>query len=64
MAKHTNKYLYGWRLYVNYGHSWEYEVFELTWADMRNRIKEYRENCPQYALKTSYGRESNPEYMG
>ena len=63
MAKHTNKYLYGWRLYVNYGNGWEYEIFENTYADMRMRIKEYRENCPQYALKVAYGRETNPEYV-
>lgn len=23
-----NKYLYGWKLYVNYGRGWEYETFE------------------------------------
>ena len=27
---HINKFLYGWKFYVNYGQGWEYEIFEVT----------------------------------
>jgi hypothetical protein len=54
-----NKYLYGWKLYVNYGGGWEYELFELTLSEAKQRIREYRENCPQYLIKMSRGRELN-----
>ena len=30
MAK-INKFLYGWKLSVNYGQGWEYETFEETY---------------------------------
>jgi len=55
-----NKYLYGWKLYVDYGQGWEYETFEETRAGMLENRKAYRENCPQYPQKWSRGRESNP----
>lgn len=63
MTQRTNKYLYGWKLYVNYGQGWEYELFEETWHETKERLKEYRENCPQYPIKASRGRETNPEYQ-
>lgn len=59
--KKPTKYLYGWKLYVNYGQGWEYEVFELTWREAKARAKEYRENC-RYSVKLSQGREVNPAY--
>jgi len=61
--KKKNKYIYGWALYVNYGAGtgWEYEVFEYTASEMRSRIKEYRENCPQYPVKCGRRRELNTE---
>lgn len=62
MSKRTNKFLYGWRFYLNYGQGWEYEIFEETRAGMIENRKAYRENCPQYALKIVRGRETNPEY--
>jgi len=55
----TNKYIYGWKIYVNYGQGWEYELFETTWKETKARLKEYRENCPQYPIKQAYGRELN-----
>ncbi len=58
----VNKYLYGWKLYVHYGQGWEYELFEETWKEARERLKEYRENCPQYPIKAVRGREPNPHY--
>ena len=62
MAKKINKYLYGWKLYVNYGFGWEYETFETTYKGYRENKKAYQENCncPQ---KWTRGRETNPEYV-
>lgn len=40
-----NKYIYGWKLYVNYGQGWEYELFEETYKGYcENRIA-YKNNC-------------------
>jgi len=57
----TNKYLYGWKFYLNYGQGWEYETFETTLAGMKENRKAYREACPQYALKITRGRELNDQ---
>lgn len=59
--RRVNKYLYGWKFYVNYGQGWEYECFEPTAKGMYENRDAYRANC-QYPLKITYGRESNPEY--
>jgi len=40
-----------YRLFVNYGQGWEYEVNEPTWKEMKAQIRCYRENCPQYSVK-------------
>lgn len=58
----NNKWLYGWKFYVNYGGGWEYETFELTFKAMKENRTAYRENC-QYPLKISRGREPNPDYV-
>ena len=58
----TNKWLYGFRIYVHYGQGWEYEIFETSLTEARARVKEYRVNCPEYPVKMSRGRESNPDY--
>ena len=58
----TNKWLYGWKLYVDYGGGWEYETFETTWAGYKANRKAYRENC-NYPQKWSEGRELNPVYL-
>jgi hypothetical protein len=58
----NNRYLYGYKVMVNYGHGWEYECFEITLRDAKQRAKEYRANCPEYSVKLSQGRESNPAY--
>ncbi len=57
----VNKYLYGWKLYVNYGQGWEYEVFEATWKGYLENEKAYRNNC-QYPQKWTQGRTINPEW--
>lgn len=56
-----NRYVYGWRISVNYGQGWEYEIFETTWREVRARLAEYRANC-SYPVKVTRGRELNPAY--
>lgn len=46
-----------WRLYVDYGCGYEHELDEFSHSAMRLRIKEYRENCPQYPAKVVKCRE-------
>jgi len=60
--KRVNKYLYGWKLRVNYGHGWEYETFEETYEGYRENRKAYRDNCP-YPQRWTQGREVNPAYQ-
>ena len=60
--KKINKYLYGYRIYVNYGYGYEYECYELTRLDMKNQVKCYKENC-SYPVKVTRGREINPDYI-
>ncbi len=60
-TKRINKYLYGIKLYVNYGQGWEYEIFEETYKGYIINRKAYQENC-SYPQKWSKGRELNPEY--
>jgi phenolic acid decarboxylase len=62
--KKINKFLYGYKMWVNYGQGWEYELFELTWKDMKERLKEYAENAPQWPRKWAAGRETNDKYKG
>ena len=51
-----------WKLMVNYGygHGWEYELTEFTRAEAQQRLKEYRENCPQYPARIVTAREKIP----
>lgn len=53
-----NKYLYGFKLYVDYGRGWEYETFEGTVKGYKENKKAYRENC-NYPQKWTRGRELN-----
>lgn len=46
-----------WRLWVDYGQDYELELEEYTRAEARQRLKEYRENCPKYPCYISKGRE-------
>lgn len=48
-----------WHLYVDYGygHGWEHEFDEYSAKEIRDRQREYRENCPQYPTKVVKGRE-------
>lgn len=38
-----------YRLLANYGQGFEEEISEDTYTDIKQRLKEYRENAPQYA---------------
>ena len=58
----TNKYLYGYKFYVDYGQGWEYECFELTYKAMKENRAAYSLNCP-YPVKISQGRELNNKYI-
>jgi hypothetical protein len=48
-----------WELHVNYGfgHGWEHELTEYARSEAKQRLKEYRENCPQYPAKVIKKRE-------
>ena len=63
--KKPNKYLYGWKLLVDYneGGGWEYECFELTWKDAQAQLRAYQENCPRYSVKLVKGRETNIDWL-
>lgn len=60
-TKRVNKYIYGWKIQVNYGHGWEYEIFENTWKEAREQLKTYRANC-SYPVRAVRVREPNPAY--
>lgn len=59
--KKINKWLYGYKLYVDYGQGWTYEQFDETRTQFKENRKAYRENCP-YPQKWVRGRELNPEW--
>jgi hypothetical protein len=46
-----------WYILVNYGHGWEHELTEESWKDARAQMKCYRENCPQYPVRSRRTRE-------
>ena len=58
----NNKYLYGWKLYVNYGQGWEYETFEEIYTDYKENKRLYKENC-NYPQKWIKSREINSAYI-
>lgn len=46
-----------WYLWVNYGQGYELELIEETKGEAKLRLREYRENCPQYPCYISMHRE-------
>lgn len=40
-----------YQLWINYGQGWEHEISEPSRKEVQQRVREYRENCPQYAVK-------------
>ena len=61
MRKYVRKTRDVWEVWVHYGDGWEHEITEMTRAEGMARLREYRENCPQYASQLRKQRESiNP----
>ena len=48
-----------YEIHVDYGYGdgFEHEITESTWAEGKARLKEYRENCPEYSSKMVCKRE-------
>jgi hypothetical protein len=42
-----------YQIWVKYGsaYGFEHEITEDSWKDARDRVREYRENCPQYPVR-------------
>lgn len=57
MSTYTRKTRDVWELYLDYGQGYEYECSEYSRKEIHARVKEYRENCPQYPIKTLKKRE-------
>lgn len=51
-----------WHFYVDYGGGWEHELDEYTSTEIKQRRREYAENCPQYPVKVVKGRERIDRY--
>jgi hypothetical protein len=61
MKNGIRKWIWVWKLYVNYGQGNELECIELTYKDYKENRKQYRENC-QYPHYWKYGKILNPDY--
>jgi len=48
----TRKTVDMFELHVNYGQGYEHEISEYTRTEIKQRLAEYRENCPQYHAKS------------
>jgi hypothetical protein len=46
-----------WEVQGNYGQGWECVTAEDTWKEARERVREYRENEPQYPHQVKLVRE-------
>ncbi len=51
-----------WHMMSHYGYGWEHELTEDSWAGMRERLKEYRENAPQYSYRAVKRNEVKEQY--
>lgn len=40
-----------WRLESNYGNGWEEVLTESTYAEIKLRLREYRENAPEWPYR-------------
>ena len=40
-----------YQLHIDYGQGWEHEISEDTRAEIKARVREYRDNCPQYPVR-------------
>ena len=57
MAGYKRKTVDVWKMYVDYGQGWEYELSEYSREAIKRRRNEYAKNCPQYPVKIVAGRE-------
>jgi len=62
MKNRIPKYIYGWKLSVNYGQGFEYETFEDTKEAYKENKRLYSENC-HYPQRWTRGKELNPNYQ-
>ena len=51
MSNYQRKTRDEWQMWSNYGYGWEHELSEDSWREMRERLKEYRTNAPQYRYR-------------
>ena len=58
----VNKYIYGFKLEVDYGQGWEYETFETVYSSYKENRRLYKENC-KYPQRWTKARELNPNYV-
>jgi len=51
--QYTRKTKDEYQLHINYGYGqgWEHELSEDTHKEINQRVREYRENCPEYPVK-------------
>jgi len=61
--KKQNKFLYGFRVSVNYGAGFEYVYFSESLKVAKEIAKDYRRNSPEYPVKLSKAREINDDYQ-
>lgn len=55
--KYVRKTVDTWELWTNYGQGWGHETTELSWREMREQKRAYRENCPGVRLMVKKRRE-------
>ena len=48
---YTRKTTDEYQLLSNYGHGWDLETTEETRKEIKQRLREYRENAPMYQYK-------------
>ena len=48
---YTRKTRDEWQMWPNYGYGWEHEISEDSWRELRDQLKVYRANCPQYSFR-------------
>lgn len=55
---YTRKTRDEWQLWIKYPgpHGWEHEVSEDSFTEIRQRRREYRENCPEYPTRVKRAR--------
>lgn len=57
MRKRKTRDVYYLLANYGYGHGWEKETAEYSRAEIKDRLKEYRQNAPSYSYKIVKRRE-------